>query len=84
VRPDAEEAERATAAQAVARLRQSADAAAAALHLAARDRPAPRITHAYFGALRPLAALRLLSAHTRHHARGLARLGHVRTGERDG
>ena len=84
VRPDAGEAERATAARAVARLRQAADAAATALHLAARARPTLRITHAYFGPLRPLAALRLLGAHTRHHARGLARLRYVRTGDRDG
>ena len=36
------------------------------------QRPAPRVAHAYFGALTPHAALRLLSAHTRHHARALA------------
>ena len=32
---------------------------------------ATRVTHAYFGSLSPYQALRLLSAHTRHHAMGL-------------
>lgn len=45
--------------------------AVAALQDAARHRPGIRITHAYFGPLRPLAALRLLSAHTRHHTEGM-------------
>ncbi len=31
-----------------------------------------RVTHAYFGALTPYEALRLLNAHTRHHAKLLA------------
>jgi hypothetical protein len=43
-------------------------------------RPDVRITHAYFGPLRPLAALRLLSAHTRHHADGMRRRALVRAG----
>jgi hypothetical protein len=42
------------------------------LRIAAEQRPNHRIMHAYFGALTPLDALRLLSAHTRHHARRLA------------
>lgn len=59
---------------AAARLERVAGDAAAALRRAADVRPMPRIMHAYFGALTPRASLRLLSAHTRHHARGLARL----------
>jgi hypothetical protein len=37
----------------------------------AAGRSSPRVVHAYFGAIAPRRALRLLSAHTRHHARGL-------------
>ena len=42
------------------------------LRIAAEQRPHHRMMHAYFGALTPLVALRLLSAHTQHHARRLA------------
>jgi hypothetical protein len=55
-----------------ARLRCSAADALEALQRAARETPGLRITHAYFGPMPPLQTLRLLSAHTRHHARGLA------------
>ena len=58
---------------AAARLERVSGRAAAALRRAAGERPVPRLTHAYFGALNPLATLRLLSAHTQHHARKLAR-----------
>ena len=59
----------------IARLLMSADRATSALREADGRRPSIRVMHAYFGALRPLAAFRLLTAHTRHHARlGMARL----------
>lgn len=35
--------------------------------------PALRFHHAYFGALRPRQAMRMLAAHTRHHTRALGR-----------
>jgi hypothetical protein len=46
-------------------------AALASLRDRARTQPSFRCTHAYFGALRPWTTVRLLSAHTRHHAKGL-------------
>lgn len=52
-----------------ARLRQVATDAAQAIRAADERRPMPRLVHAYFGPLTPLTTLRLLSAHTRHHAR---------------
>jgi hypothetical protein len=58
---------------AVERFRTAADEAAAALRQASRERPKLRVSHAYFGPLTPRATLRLLSAHTRHHARALGR-----------
>jgi hypothetical protein len=71
VAPDLEEAKLLTPNAAAARLKRVADEAAAAFRQAGRDRSAPLMTHAYFGALTPYAALRMLSAHTRHHARTL-------------
>ena len=56
---------------AVSRLHDAAEQAAEELRQAAAQRPAPRVTHAYFGPLPPLATLRLLSAHTAHHWRDL-------------
>ena len=38
---------------------------------ALRDRPSLTITHAYFGPLSLLQTLRMLNAHTRHHAEGM-------------
>lgn len=73
VRPDIAAAERVTPAEAAARLARAAADAAKELRLAADRRPMPRVSHAYFGPLTPLATLRLLSAHTRHHALGLLR-----------
>ena len=70
--PDTAEARLLLPDAAAARLQRVSKQAAVALRRAAGERPAPRLTHAYFGALNPLAALRLLSAHTRHHARRLA------------
>jgi hypothetical protein len=71
VRPDLALAAELSADEAEARLRQSANAASAALRQASQERPSFRIVHAYFGPLTPRAALRMLSAHTRHHARTL-------------
>jgi hypothetical protein len=63
---------------AVARLGQTARAAASGLRLLAAQTRGKGVVHAYFGLLTPLAALRVLSAHTRHHARALARTRVVR------
>lgn len=71
VAPDLREAGRLGRDALAARLRGAAAAALEGLQRAARERPGLRVTHAYFGAMPPLQALRLLSAHTRHHARGL-------------
>lgn len=72
VAPDLEEAEKLTPEIAAARLARAADAASAAVRRVAQERGAPSFTHAYFGRLSPYTALRLLSAHTRHHSRALA------------
>jgi len=72
VAPDLEEAKLLTPDAAAGRLKRVANEAAAAMRRSGRDRSAPSMTHAYFGPLSPYAALRLLSAHTRHHARALA------------
>jgi hypothetical protein len=71
VAPDLEETKLLTPDAAAARLRRVADEAAAAFRRAGGERSAPSMTHAYFGALTPYSALRMLSAHTRHHARAL-------------
>lgn len=71
--PDDAEAQLLLPDAAVARLDQVAQQAAAALHKADGRRPVPRITHAYFGDITPRTSLRLLSAHTKHHARRMAR-----------
>ena len=55
-------------------LQRSAQRAATELRRADDHRPVPRLVHAFFGALAPRVALRLLSTHTWHHARALARL----------
>ena len=70
--PDASEARLLMQDASATRLQRVADQAALALREASRERPALRFTHAYFGPLSPHGTLRLLSAHTRHHARGLA------------
>lgn len=69
--PDLAAAMHLTTVDAAARLRRAATEAAAGLRQAARERSTLRVTHAYFGPLTPLATLRFLSAHTRHHTRGL-------------
>lgn len=70
--PDAGAALALTPRAAALRLTRVAQEALDALRAAAERTPSRRITHAYFGPLTPLLALRLLSAHTRHHAEGLA------------
>lgn len=70
LRPDLERARRLSQRVALSLLHKEAAAALVALQ-SARVRPDVRITHAYFGPLSPLEALRLLSAHTRHHCRQL-------------
>ena len=69
--PDASEASLLLPDVAVKRLHDAAEQAAEALRQAAGRQPVPRVTHANFGPLAPLATLRLLSAHTGHHARDL-------------
>jgi hypothetical protein len=78
VRPPSEEASGLDAGTLMARLTRAAESAAAELAAAAARAPSVRMAHAYFGPLRPLVALRLLAAHTRHHARRLARARGVR------
>jgi hypothetical protein len=70
--PDLREAERLGREALAARLRGAAVDALDGLQRAAREQPELRVTHAYFGPMPPLQTLRLLSAHTRHHARGLS------------
>jgi hypothetical protein len=60
--------------ESLARLERVAQEAVVALRRAAAGRPVTRLMHAYFGPLAPRTALMVLSAHTRHHARALARL----------
>jgi hypothetical protein len=72
VAPDLEEAKLLTSDAAATRLKRVADETAAAFRQAGRGRSTPLMTHAYFGPLTPYKALRMLSAHTRHHARTLA------------
>jgi hypothetical protein len=72
VAPNLEEAKRLTPAAAARRLKLVAAEAAAKIRRTGRNRPAPLMTHAYFGPLAPYTALRLLSAHTQHHTRVLA------------
>jgi hypothetical protein len=55
------------------RLMRAAREAANAFRGSAASPATPRMTHAYFGSLSPYTALRLLTAHTRHHARALTR-----------
>ncbi len=72
--PDAMESDGLTQDAAVARLTRVSAEAAIALRHAAGQRPAPSMTHAYFGPLAPLTTMRLLNAHTRHHTQSLGRL----------
>ena len=69
VRPSSLDARGLTQRALEARLLQVASSAAQALRAADDRTPAPRLVHAYFGPLTPFTTLRILSAHTRHHAR---------------
>jgi hypothetical protein len=71
VLPDSTESNDLSPGIATARLRQNAREAAEALRYIGADRPRVRVMHAYFGPLTPHQALRMLSAHTQHHARAL-------------
>jgi len=71
--PDLAEARLLLQDAAAARLLRVSEQAATALLRAADEYPTARVTHAFFGALNPLVALRVLSAHTRHHTRLLGR-----------
>ena len=73
VLPDLDEAARLTPSLLATRLQATAGEALTLLRDTARTRPSSRCTHAYFGPLRPLTTIRLLSSHTRHHAKGLLR-----------
>ena len=75
IRPNEVEAEFCEAAALVERVRERARTCEEALEVAARGGGRVRLSHPYFGPLRPLAALRLLTVHTAHHARRLARDG---------
>jgi hypothetical protein len=77
--PDADEAKVLLPDVAAKRLHDAAEEAAEQLRQAAARRPVPLVTHAYFGPLAPLATLRLLTAHTVHHARELAGIASRRT-----
>jgi hypothetical protein len=67
VRPDLADASRLKQADALARVAQNAADALAAL----RRPAATPVQHAVFGQLSPYQALRMLSAHTRHHTEGM-------------
>lgn len=72
VRPDLALAPTLTRKELIERLVHEASRAITAL----QQPHATRVTHAYFGSLSPHQALRLLTAHTRHHTIGLRdRLG---------
>lgn len=71
--PDLGEASQLNATAASRRLDVAAAAALESIVSAGQRPRPPRARHAYFGELSPLATLRLLSAHTRHHASALRR-----------
>ena len=72
VRPSNAEARLMTIASLCARLESAAAQSVQALRLANERNPAVTIVHAYFGPLPPLTIVRLLTVHTRHHARHLS------------
>ena len=69
VRPDAALAAGIPQDEMEARLRETAERAVRELREADGRQPPLRVMHAYFGPLTPLVAMRVLVAHTRHHAR---------------
>jgi hypothetical protein len=68
VQPDAERAAMIDKEAAISLLRLNADALVALLIAALDDPRIPRFTHAYFGTLPPQQVMRLVAAHTVHHA----------------
>lgn len=72
VRPAGQEARALSRENVAGRLARAAAEAVRALRDADSRQPKVTFQHAYFGPLEPLASLRLLSVHTRHHARHLA------------
>jgi hypothetical protein len=72
VRPDASVAHAVAREELTARVQSAATAMLAALRVAVDGTAPVRVTHAYLGALDPYQTLRLLNAHTRHHAKLLA------------
>lgn len=75
LRPDPERAAALSQERAIELLRITAAEAYESLRDASRTQPAFRFTHAYFGPLTALEAVRLLSAHTRHHVTGMIERG---------
>jgi DinB superfamily len=57
--------------RAAAELTARAAEALAAFERAVQERPTMTVTHAYFGPLPLVQTLRMLNAHTRHHAQGM-------------
>ena len=82
IRPNEIEAGFGDAALLVERVREQAIACEEALERGGQGRGPTHVTHPYFGRLRPMAALRLLTVHTAHHARCLGRAGADSAGER--
>lgn len=73
--PDGNETKQLTRDAAMTRLDRVAREASDAFRAAGSTESPPRMTHAYFGALEPYTAFRLLTAHTRHHTRTLPNHG---------
>lgn len=73
--PDENETRQLAPDAAMSRLTRVAREAADAFRAAGSTESASRMTHAYFGALDPYTAFRLLTAHTRHHMRTLPNHG---------
>ena len=69
--PDATETKQLTLDAVRTRLSRAAREASDALRTAGTSGSGTKMDHAYFGPLSPYTALRLLTAHTRHHTRGL-------------
>lgn len=71
VRPVLEHAGALSRERAKEELTAHAAAALAAFDRAAEERPSLTVTHAYFGPLPLVQTLRMVNAHTRHHAEGM-------------
>lgn len=72
VRPDADQAHASLRDTLTARVQSAATATLAELRTATNSTSGVRVRHAYLGALNAHQTLRLLNAHTRHHAKLLA------------